>query len=545
MSIKMDNLLKLQTALRENGYSVYADTVSNCIEKYQSGNIKTIGFVGNYLSGKSTVINLLLERDVIPTGILPFATETTVKYGEEERIVVNSSKTLELKDLVEVNEEGSRADIYIKNELLKENTLEIKEFQGLLSKKNLNDIELMSEVYKCDAIVLVMPASSLFSEIERMFINNYIQYVGKEHLLLVISKLAQIEDEEKDDILKYIQKQIDNRFAGLKWAISENDKEKAYPIAPEYSVVNIKEQILSLCDKNSSFDDIPINNILGFIQNQLEDDIQILREEHEKKEEKIKSDNKRLNVQKELEESVSENAILEFRKKGNETIKRIDLYIKEQFNLLAEEAVSCYLKTADKYAWIKNDLEPYYKNRLSEISVLIDNYIAQELERDATELNKILQTSLSIDTVTIEMPEYSINKSEKIKPYATYKKYIPIGIGGGILVGLQTFRLIGAVICLGGGLLLFTYINAKDQMQDEEITKKMRSDIKGLSSRVRKLVLNDVDENYDNIISEFKKEAENIIDAKYQFVSSETAMTEKIEKISKIIAMLKENEKWQ
>lgn len=543
MNIKTDDLLKLQTALNENGYNVYAGLVSNCINKYRDRNTKVIGFVGDYSSGKSTVINSLLERDVIPTGNLPYSTETTIKYGEEEKVVVNSSKTIELKELAKLNEDGSKADIYIRSDVLKENALEFKEFQGLLSKKKLNNMELMSEIYKCDAVVLIMSAANLFSETERMFINNYIQYVGREHLLLVISKLSQIEDEEKNDILKYIQNQIDCKFEGVRWTISENKKEKVYLPTSEYVGKNIKEQIISLYDKNDSFNEVPINNMLGFIRSRLENDIHLLEKENGEKEKKIETKNKKLYVQKQLEEGEAENAALEFRQKSNETLKRIDSYIKNQFNVLAEDTVKCYLSAPDKYDWFKNKLELYYKTRLSEISEASDKYVLQELESDTDELNKILQTSLSIYSPTVEMSGYTINKNEEVKPYAAYKKYLPIGIGGGMLVGLQTFRLIGAAICLGGGIILFTYIKAKDKMQDEEIIKKMRSDTRDLSSRVRKLVLKDVNESYNSIISEFKKEARNIIDKKYYFtVNVNTDLTEKIEKISNIITMLKENE---
>lgn len=152
--------------------------------------------MGDDLVGKSTIINSFLGDEILPTSIIPSLAETTIKYGNERVIYDSNGSIVDENDLLQSIEENDSISVFVNNEFLKNNSLIIKEYHNLLSQSNLSDMAMLEDVYKCDAVVLVMTAEHLLSESECTFIENYIKYVGAKHLLIIVNKLTSVADGE-------------------------------------------------------------------------------------------------------------------------------------------------------------------------------------------------------------------------------------------------------------------------------------------------------------------------------------------------------------
>lgn len=530
----------IQESLRNLGYSLYADLLSNYSEKRKNERNHLIGFIGDDLVGKSTIINMILGEEVLSTSVIPSAAEITVRYGESREVFLSSEKIEDSSDIEELIEEKNKIVFNIPNTFLKDNCLEFREFHGLLSKQKIKDFSFMLEVYKCDAVVLVMSAEHLFSEAECLFIENYIQYVGASHILLVVNKLSIVADSDIDHVLEYAQKQVTSKFSNVKWSIYDFENRNISTIA-KYRDRNIREEIIHVCNTNMKVNDVSVNNMIQYIKSKLYFEMEELKAEQGKSEAEIKRKNEKIAEQKEMEKASIEIAIVEFQQKRNLAVNAIDSFIKEKFDEISVGLSRAYSEAVDKYLWYENEFEDNWRKSVSAVSEKTDKFASEEVFKDIEWLNSILQTKLGVIPINVDISEENLATKEKISPYGTYKKYASIGIGGGVIIGYCLFRIVGAVIGLGGGILAYSCLNAKDKAQDTEIQRDIASRIRDVSTEVRKLSKRDIEKLYDDVLSEFKKQAKEIIDSKYMFTNiKKSDFTKKIVKVSELIKDMEE-----
>ena len=505
---------EIQHELEVCGNKKMSDLISNVLERQADKNIRTLGIIGDDLVGKSTIINYLLGEEVLPTTVIPTTAEITIKHGLTERIYGTDGSVYEKDKLSQLTEELEYLIIEVDNAFLKDNALKLKEFHGLLSKSKLSNMNLMSEIYKCDAIVLVMTAEHLLSESECAFIENYSKYVGESHILLVVNKLSAVGESEVIHVLDYAKNQIANKFDTVRWTVFDSTGRNEH-IIDKYVTEDIKQGISSLFTISNDPDEKAINNTLLYIKEQLEKQKANLADLEGKSIEEIAKKKEQNNKQKELEKAAIETSLIEFQQKRNETVEAVDQYIKERFDRILSDIVSEFSNAENKYFWYENDLEKIWRKLVISASNKVDKYTAERIGNDVNWLNDLLKTSLGIAPVKVDIADNGLSSAEKLVPYAKYKKYAPIGIGGGVVIGYCLFRIIGAAISLGGGLLAYSYLEMKDVAQTDDVKRKLNSKIRDISSATREASRREIEKTYSEVLVEFKKEATEIIDAKY------------------------------
>lgn len=539
MDTNLDHIIKIQNALKSSGYTAYADLISNYISKAEKKGKHVVGFIGDDVVGKSTVINSILEKDILPTGILPTESEITIQYSKDTNIILDDRESIDISELQAFSTESNRLNIGIPSRFLLDNQLEFKEFHGLLQKSKLDKMEMMADVYQCDAVVLVMSAEHMFSELETIFIKNYMQYVGKDHLLLVVNKLNTLDKDEAERVLQYTDKQVSNKFPGIKWTIMDAEN-MHHDIVSKFISKNIKEYIPILCSSRGEADQSAVNNMLKYIQIGLEENIKVFEENRRKTEEDILRYNKKLSQEKEKDELTIKGDLLEFKKGKHKLKDNVDSLIREEFTKLSDRIIMNYKKKSNKHSWYENEMEGYWNKNISDISVKVDSFVASELEKNIQRLNDVFKNRLDIKINPIIISSGNIKGCGEITDYGQYKKYIPIGIAGGIILGFRLFRFIGAVSSLGVGFLIYNYLLTKDKEQDRNIEDKIASDVKAVSEKVERLANEEIEKTYVDIVSEFEKEAKTLLDTKYQFKEiKHTEISEQHKNILEIIDLIK------
>ena len=509
-------LKKIQEDLKESDNEMLSMLLASILER-QSGRVPhVIGVLGDDLVGKSTIINSLLGETVIPVTSIPSLAEITIRYGSERVIYDGDGAIINDDDLLQSVEEKDILSISVNNEFLKDNSLIIKEYHGGLRESKINDLKTMNDLYRCDAIFLVLTAQHLLSETESSFIENYIKYVGAKRLLLIVNKLDLVVNTEVEHVLDYIEKQIALKFSGVEWTVSGCPKNYE-EIVDNYVSSDFKTSVKMLFRENHDADDTSIINTLKYIKEQLE--IQHTELLSLEKKSKVERDNaiKQKEQQIELEKAAIENAKIEFQKKRNNTVELIDEYIKDQFVDVLSKIESSFLEAPKKYFWYEKELDPLWRSLAVSVSKRVDCYAASEIGKDVDWLNGFLETKLGADAMSVHVSEKSIKSDGKIVPNEKYKRYGPIGIAGGAVAGYCLLRMIGAVIGLGGGLLAYSYLEQRDFMQTEEIQKKLSIKIKDISLNLRKVSKREINKIYADILSEFNNEAARILEERYGF----------------------------
>lgn len=526
-------LIDIKNELLKEGYEVYANLLMNYLPDYQNTTECLIGFIGDDLVGKSTIVNAFIGEKLLPTGVIPTTAEIMIKQGEQQQIISNENLPENI-DITDVLEQSEKVEIVLDSEFLKENNLSIKEFPGIINKKKISDVKSLLEVYKCDSVVLVISAEHLLSELECLFIEKYIQYVGEEHLLIVINKLDLLDNSDAKNVLEYARKQMNIKFPSIKWMVFEQVDGAS---AEEYVSKSLREAILELSKKDRDNYEKHAINMLKYIKEELENEIKLIDEQQARLLNSTIRKNEEILQKKRMEETSIEKDIIEFKQKRNISIERIDQYIKKQFEQFTKDIINIFNNVPDKYEWYEKELEKYCKSKILKISRKVNKLVTEIIKGDVEWINRVTQTKLGLNPMGREITLDSIKSNQEIIPYNTYKKYVPIGTGGAVVIGYCLFNMVGAIVGLGGGALVYSYLGMKDNVQIDEMRRKIISRIREISSETRKKSREDIDVVYENLITEFENEVKKVIESKYKTLETNSPIYE--EKKKSIVNILK------
>ena len=231
------NYSKILSELQDEAEAQYAKEISNRIK---SENFE-IAVVGSFKNGKSTFINALLGKEILPAYARPCtAIINEVKYGKNKSATVflkdnlNDAQIAILPDWIKSNISNYNAEIGIVVPMNKLNEVltipfdeDLDEFDTPYSKmilyypldllKNhviitdtpgLNEFETRTRITtdhlsKADAIIMVFSADKLCSRVEMMFIEDNLRSNGFTSPLFVINRMDVLRNErEVNDIKK-------------------------------------------------------------------------------------------------------------------------------------------------------------------------------------------------------------------------------------------------------------------------------------------------------------------------------------------------------
>jgi GTPase SAR1 family protein len=183
-----------------------------------------LAFIGEFSRGKSTLINRLLEIDLLPVGSLPTtAVLTSIISGSNNRMEVISSDGIKevrpleessWNDLVATDKSGQDQEssanvrIALQNPWLEKIDVEVVDAPGAgdLSGKR---AALISQVLdQCDAAVLLVSATMPFSETEAAFLEQ--EVIGRHvpRAIVVVSKLDLLSPNDRLKSLKAVQERV-------------------------------------------------------------------------------------------------------------------------------------------------------------------------------------------------------------------------------------------------------------------------------------------------------------------------------------------------
>lgn len=183
-----------------------------------------LAFAGEFNRGKSTLINRLLGRALLPVGALPTtASVTSVIAGTDERMEVlypdGKHETRPLQesswsDLAIANVEGreqevpARVRVTLDHPWLRATDVELIDTPGV-GDLNTQRAALVSDLLsQCDAVVLVVSATSPFSMTEAAFLEEEVLSRHIPLILTVVSKLDVIHADERGKIFDVVRERV-------------------------------------------------------------------------------------------------------------------------------------------------------------------------------------------------------------------------------------------------------------------------------------------------------------------------------------------------
>lgn len=187
----------------------------------------TLAVVGQFARGKSTLMNAIVGRELLPTGVLPLTSAVTVlRFGTQERLVIQRDgcpwpQIAPLAALEEyVTERGnpgnrekiSAAIVEAPLPLLRQG-LEFVDTPGIGSAIAANTATTLAFLPACDAVLFVTSVDAPFTSVEVDFLQAVRDQVRK--IFFVVNKIDLLSAHEGDDVLAFIDRTIREHMGGV------------------------------------------------------------------------------------------------------------------------------------------------------------------------------------------------------------------------------------------------------------------------------------------------------------------------------------------
>jgi GTPase SAR1 family protein len=219
-----DDLLKLQNFSEDLKLEQNAASIGEVLKK-SADDAFDVAVIGEFKRGKSTLINALLEQEVLPADVMPAtATLNRVTYsiqpfarieyrtGETEDIAIDklAEYVTKLTDESEQRAATVRmATVYYPTNYCK-NNVDIIDTPGLNDDSTMAEVTL-SVIPEIDAALFVIMAQSPFSEYERDFLENKLLSADLGRVLFVVTGIDRLDEDDVDRVLTSITDRI-NRY---------------------------------------------------------------------------------------------------------------------------------------------------------------------------------------------------------------------------------------------------------------------------------------------------------------------------------------------
>ncbi|WP_144052082.1 dynamin family protein [Gloeocapsa sp. PCC 73106] len=201
-SSKLENMVATLQALETHSY----------LPSFQ------LAMVGEFNRGKSTLINRLLGRSLVPVGKLSTtAIITSITAGVEESMKVRfSQEQSEVRslqesswnDLLETGEKVVRVELTIDNPWLRSLDINLIDTPGIGNLYEHHTSLVFDLLSRCDAAILVVSAMSPFGMVEETFIKQEMIARHIDRILIVVSYLDTFTLENRARLLAHIRERV-------------------------------------------------------------------------------------------------------------------------------------------------------------------------------------------------------------------------------------------------------------------------------------------------------------------------------------------------
>lgn len=219
-----------------------------------AGHKFSVGILGEFKKGKSTVINSLLEKEIVPADVLPTsATMNRITYdmnphaeilmrdGSVKKILVEQlvdyvTKLDEDKEAMAANVE--EAVVYYPCKFC-QNGVDIIDTPGLNDDERMNRIT-EEIIPKLDAVIMVLASGSPFSMSESEFVRNKIMASDLGKIIFLVNKMDQIRREsDKEKLLVEIKSKIQETVLEKMKEIYGQDSREYHDVAMKLGTIQV------------------------------------------------------------------------------------------------------------------------------------------------------------------------------------------------------------------------------------------------------------------------------------------------------------------
>lgn len=385
-----------------------------------------IAFAGHFSAGKSTMINKLLDEQILPTSPIPTSANLVLLEKGEEHVSLFSNKNEEIeltgqysinqiKEYCKQGDEIERISIRKPYQNLAENVV-IMDTPGIDSTDAAHKLSTESMVHLADVVFYVTDYNHVQSEENLSFVKEMID--RNKMIFLIVNQIDKHEENEVS--FNDFKSQINESFSEV--GLHENDvffttlKNDQHPYN---ELEHIKELITTVVNKRMQYIEKNIqNSVEQIIEDHIDQYLEQLEINNENKEQLQSSLSHELAKKKTLEDSIQAEEV-QLREINNEITEKVESILKSA-NLVPYE-------TREKAAAYIEAVDPSFK-----VGFLFSK-TKTEQERDSrkqelyTSLSKNLETQITWHLTPLLkefIKKYDIHNSKIVNQVQTFSNSI-------------------------------------------------------------------------------------------------------------------------
>lgn len=480
----------------------------------------SIAVIGSPNSGKSSLINQVLQKKLLPVTVLESNTQFSIGSVTDENregfFIAGDQVRRSLDDLhkksLDSSSNSKMVDIYIVNQWLKENgfCLIEKPPLDLSDEDEIRDL-FQSLLEEADCVMLTIDALMPLKRAELQFLCE----CSKQSIpvVIVVSKVDRLLEEEWADVLAYISKHTEFFSAPLKIISTSTKSTKSF----ENSIDELKLAIQKAVDE---IDVLAVRiqrviytllSILDTIHSAILTGIEVQTKTELEQEFELKQNQQKLDAQQLVWQEIEQ--------KLNDKRHKVDTLLRDhlQKNQTAILEVLLYEldRTNDIKTWWERDL-PFRLDRelrglAGQLSKNINQQILSDLKWLQEEVSRqfkyplktLSEPSALVDSVSIEQREVVLSNSNTLKIFSRIGTAASVILAATILApGLAGAGLAASVIA---GLTTEQLIRWNTIQERELIRLELSKVIERARHQYALEVSRRLKENYNQIIFELKQ----------------------------------------
>lgn len=375
----------------------------------------SVAFVGEFSHGKSTLINSLLDQEMLPVGDLPTtAMLTRIITGEKEEIIVTDRSgkptlrlplsqeswtglTADVDEGTKVNE-GMQGIVTITtpNKWLKTCAINILDTPGANDGSKNRDVEISRALLATDGAIICMDVQRGVLESQKAFIRDKILSAKVPFVAIALTHLDVIAPERRERQILYIVAELKRMNANVPVLIpSEVNVPSLKGVQIVTGINSLRSMLASWatspdrCDRMEEWLKANVRGVLALASEALIERKEVLAAND--------ADRQKLVIEKKGEITAHHEA---WEKLRAELEVRCNETNKEYMRRLAhekknvEEAMLYYAETMpDPGKWYRQHYAYQLSNRMSASIVSLDNYVTERARADFEWLNRELAKS--------------------------------------------------------------------------------------------------------------------------------------------------------
>lgn len=195
-------IVQLRERIAKENNHLVASKITECLNKWKE-NYLNIGFCGHFSAGKSTMINGLLEKELLPSSPIPTsANVVTIGYGKPQAIIFFTDGTQTTVPITDVDQwkeyckdgqQVEKVSIFVNSELL-EDGVQFLDTPGIDSTDDAHQASTEAALHLADVIIFVTDYNHVQSEVNFHFIKS-LKEKGKT-LFLIINQIDKHREQE-------------------------------------------------------------------------------------------------------------------------------------------------------------------------------------------------------------------------------------------------------------------------------------------------------------------------------------------------------------